>query len=41
MQKQCDKPLKPNPFITYRDPATGKWVVIVQPSGQHAENVAA
>lgn len=23
-----DKSLKPNPFTTYRDPKTGKWVVI-------------
>jgi hypothetical protein len=24
------KPLKSNPFITYRDPMTGKWVVVNQ-----------
>ena len=41
MQKPCDKPLKANPFTTYRDPATGKWIVIVQPSVQNSENVAA
>lgn len=41
MQKQCDKPLKANPFTTYRDPATGKWIVIVQSSAQNSENVAA
>lgn len=22
-----DKPLKQNPFITYRDPVTGLWIV--------------
>lgn len=26
--KPCDKPLKDNPFLTYRDPLTGKWVVV-------------
>jgi hypothetical protein len=26
-------PLKPNPFTTYRDPQTGKWVVVL-PSTQ-------
>lgn len=28
MQKLCDRPLKQNPFTTYRDPETGKWVVV-------------
>jgi hypothetical protein len=23
----CSQPLKSNPFITYRDPITGKWIV--------------
>ena len=23
------KYLKPNPFITYRDPKTGKWIVVL------------
>lgn len=27
MTKPCDKPLKQNPFLTYRDPETGKWIV--------------
>ena len=26
--KPCSKPLKSNPFITYRDPITGKWMVV-------------
>ena len=24
----CSQPLKSNPFITYRDPITGKWIVV-------------
>jgi hypothetical protein len=28
--KPCDRPLKSNPFITYRDPITGKWIVVIQ-----------
>lgn len=28
--KIYNKYLKPNPFITYRDPETGKWIVILQ-----------
>ncbi|MDB9513741.1 hypothetical protein PN499_21320 [Kamptonema animale CS-326] len=28
--KPCEKPLKSNPFTTYRDPKTGKWVVVNQ-----------
>ncbi|MEL7036960.1 MAG: hypothetical protein AAFO04_15250 [Cyanobacteria bacterium J06592_8] len=27
-QETCKKPLKTNPFTTYRDPKTGKWLVI-------------
>ena len=26
--KACTEPLKSNPFITYRDPITGKWMVV-------------
>ena len=26
--KPCSQPLKANPFITYRDPITGKWIVV-------------
>lgn len=28
MPHPCDKPLKQNPYISYRDPETGKWVVV-------------
>ncbi|MFB8797926.1 MAG: hypothetical protein U7126_27715 [Microcoleus sp.] len=28
--KPCSKPLKSNPFITYRDPITGQWIVVHQ-----------
>ncbi len=28
MPKPCQKPLKPNPFLTYRDPKTGQWIVV-------------
>ena len=24
----CSQPLKSNPFITYRDAITGKWIVV-------------
>jgi hypothetical protein len=26
----CNKPLKNNPFTTYRDPVTGRWNVVVE-----------
>jgi hypothetical protein len=26
----CNKPLKNNPFTTYRDPVTGRWTVVVE-----------
>ncbi|MEG3438908.1 hypothetical protein V0288_17405 [Pannus brasiliensis CCIBt3594] len=28
MAKVSGKPLQPNPFLSYRDPKTGLWVVI-------------
>lgn len=28
MAQVCDKPLEVNPFLTSRDPETGKWQVI-------------
>lgn len=28
MGKTCSSPLKANPFTTYRDPKTGRWVVV-------------
>ena len=30
MVTQSNKNLKNNPFTTYRDPKTGKWVVVKQ-----------
>lgn len=27
MPKPCSRPLTPNPFETYRDPVTGRWLV--------------
>lgn len=26
--KICPKPLRSNPFTTYRDPKTGRWLVV-------------
>ncbi len=26
----CNRPLKNNPFTTYRDPVTGRWTVVVE-----------
>lgn len=26
--RSSERPLKPNPFMSYRDPLTGKWLVI-------------
>ncbi len=28
MAKPSSRPLRPNPFHTYRDPETGKWKVV-------------
>lgn len=28
MQKICNKPLRQNPFTAYRDPETGRWVIV-------------
>lgn len=39
--KPCDKPLKTNPFNTYRDPATGKWIVVKPDPPKKTERVAA
>jgi hypothetical protein len=31
-----DRTLRPNPFQTYRDPETGRWVTVLpQPSRDH------
>jgi len=35
--KPCSEPLKSNPFITYRDPITGKWIVVNQNFPKAAE----
>jgi hypothetical protein len=35
MARISSDPLQPNPFITYRDPKTGTWLVIK--SGQEVE----
>ncbi len=40
MTAPSEKPLKPNPFITYRDSKTGKWVV-VKPAPQQVTAIAA
>ncbi len=34
MPNPCSKPLKPNPFETYRDPVTGRWEVKYPASNQ-------
>ena len=35
--KPCSQPLTSNPFITYRDPITGKWMVVNQTVPKAAE----
>ncbi|MEM6449318.1 MAG: hypothetical protein AAF703_03290 [Cyanobacteria bacterium P01_D01_bin.105] len=30
MPKPSHRPLKPNPFISLRDPETGKWNVVIK-----------
>ncbi len=32
MAKLSNQPLQPNPFIAYRDPLTGRWVVEKPPT---------
>ena len=34
----CNKPLKSNPFTTYRDPQTGKWIVVNQEENKVEES---
>jgi hypothetical protein len=36
--KSCSESLKSNPFITYRDPITGKWIVANQNWSKAAGN---
>jgi hypothetical protein len=38
MAKMSDEPLQPNPFITYRDPKTGLWLVIPETVSREKEN---
>jgi hypothetical protein len=38
MAKVSDEPLQPNPFITYRDPKTGLWLVIRETVSREKEN---
>lgn len=28
MAKPCNQPLRLNPFLTYREPTTGQWIVV-------------
>lgn len=34
MAKLSSRPLRPNPFHTYRDPETGKWLVVESVSSE-------
>ncbi|HEY9763121.1 MAG TPA: hypothetical protein V6D07_11395 [Trichocoleus sp.] len=36
MKAKSPKPLRTNPFLTYRDPETGHWVTVVPSSEQKA-----
>ncbi|HEY9627929.1 MAG TPA: hypothetical protein V6C84_11555 [Coleofasciculaceae cyanobacterium] len=38
MMKTCNKPLKTNPFSSYRDPATGRWIVVKGNSASKSQN---
>jgi hypothetical protein len=29
---RTDRTLRPNPYYTYRDPLTGRWITILPPS---------
>lgn len=33
MIKVCSQPLRPNPFMVYRDPKTGVWKVLKPSTG--------
>lgn len=37
MAKACNKPVRENPFTVYRDPKTGKWMVL-KPTERIEEN---
>jgi hypothetical protein len=34
MSNTSKKPLRQNPYTTYRDPQTGKWIVVVTTEAQ-------
>ncbi len=38
----CNRPLKNNPFTTYRDPVTGRWTVVVEavPSSSETDSIS-
>jgi hypothetical protein len=38
MAKVSNEPLQPNPFITYRDPKTGLWLVRREIISKEKEN---
>lgn len=38
MAKVSNEPLQPNPFITYRDPKTGLWLVLQETISRETEN---
>lgn len=37
MMQKCEKPLKTNPFTTYRDPETGRWITLKNHSSTPVE----
>ncbi|WP_013321695.1 hypothetical protein [Gloeothece verrucosa] len=41
MAKYSDPNLQPNPFVTYRDPQTGLWVVVQNATVAHNANLTA
>ncbi len=41
MDKISQKPLKPNPFTTYRDSETGRWLVVLPESVSHERSLEA
>ena len=38
MAQSTKKPLRPNPFTAYREPDTGRWVVIYKASSRPEEH---
>ncbi|MGJ3248087.1 MAG: hypothetical protein ACFE0I_18635 [Elainellaceae cyanobacterium] len=39
MPRTSVKPLRPNPFVVYRDPVTGQWITIKQDKNQPYRSV--